>query len=96
MLMFAPPDSKEVGLAYANRSSCFLFLNMFEQYLKDIETAEKSNYLEHTKNENENLNPIMTAIRESLFSFEEHRMFAGVEKCMENMSLQRVTLESVI
>lgn len=43
-LCFAPIDSENVYLAYANRSTCFLNLKMYEKCLVDIDLAIKSNY----------------------------------------------------
>lgn len=43
-LRFAPKDSENISLAYANRSACFLKLQMHEQCLFDIELAKKANY----------------------------------------------------
>lgn len=43
-LCFAEKDSQTIGLAYANRSTCFLKMNMFRKCLGDIELAEKNKY----------------------------------------------------
>lgn len=57
-LCFAENGSKTVGLAYANRSSCFLKLKMFKKCLADIELATQNQYpprlmkkLENRKND---------------------------------------------
>lgn len=46
-LCLAPPDSELVGMAYANRSFCFLKLKMFNECLEDIKLAKQSNYPAH-------------------------------------------------
>lgn len=46
-LCYAKVSSENVSLAYANRSSCFLNLGMYEKCLVDIEMAIKANYPEH-------------------------------------------------
>ncbi|XP_031636031.1 SET and MYND domain-containing protein 4-like [Contarinia nasturtii] len=43
-LCHAEIGSKNISLAYANRSSCFLRLNMFEKCLADIELAIEAHY----------------------------------------------------
>lgn len=43
-LCFAEIDSENVGLAYANRSSSFLHLKMYNECLVDIELAKQANY----------------------------------------------------
>lgn len=46
-LCFAEPKSVNLSLAYANRSSCFLHLNMYHECLKDIEHAKEAGYPDH-------------------------------------------------
>lgn len=94
-LMFAQPDSVEIGLAYANRSACFFYMNMPNECLVDIELAKKSNYpndlMDKLDNraskcnnlEREDVKPLHTPIREPLLSFKEHEQFAGVAECLE-------------
>lgn len=43
-LCFATMGSESMGLAYANRSACFLEMKMFERCLVDIELAERNKY----------------------------------------------------
>lgn len=43
-LRFAEINTDNVGLAYANRSTCFLKLEMYDKCLVDTELAIKSNY----------------------------------------------------
>lgn len=45
-LIFAEPGTENVGLAYANRSACFIEMQMYDKCLIDIELAEKENYPE--------------------------------------------------
>lgn len=46
-LRFAEPGSEQISLAYANRSACFLKLNMYEKCLEDIKLAKAAGYPEH-------------------------------------------------
>lgn len=46
-LCLAPPGSEFAGLSYANRSICFLKLEMFDECLVDIKLAKQSSYPEH-------------------------------------------------
>lgn len=94
-LMFAQPGSEEVGLAYANRSACFFFLNMLKECLADIELAKKSNYPKHLMNklhdrvtkclnlEEKSPKSESSPIRGPTLSFEEHERFGGVAECLE-------------
>lgn len=43
-LCFAENGSKELGLAYANRATCFLNMKMFKKCLADIELAKQNQY----------------------------------------------------
>lgn len=43
-LRYATGESNNISLAYANRSSCFLQMKMYEQCLVDIELAVEANY----------------------------------------------------
>lgn len=43
-LCFAKVGSKSLGLAYANRATCFLKMNMFKKCLADIELAIENHY----------------------------------------------------
>lgn len=45
-LCLAPPGTEFVGMAYANRSICFLKLKMFSECLEDIKLARQSDYPE--------------------------------------------------
>lgn len=46
-LCFAENDSELIALAYANRSSCYLHMQMYDKCLIDIDLAKKANYPEH-------------------------------------------------
>lgn len=92
-LRLARNDSEEVGLAYANRSSCFFFLNMFSECLTDIELAKKSYYPEilvDKLNERirlcnlvmQNNQHIPKRLREPVLSFREHDEFPGAAECL--------------
>lgn len=43
-LCFAPQQSSNISLAYANRSSCFLNMKLYAEALVDIENAKKTGY----------------------------------------------------
>src|ERR1700753_3100604 len=43
-LCFAEIGTENVSLIFANRSTCFLRLKMYEKCLNDIELAKKANY----------------------------------------------------
>ncbi|XP_031623827.1 SET domain and MYND-type zinc finger protein 6-like isoform X2 [Contarinia nasturtii] len=46
-LRFAEENSRHVGMAYANRASCFYRLNMFKTALRDIEFAKTTQFPEN-------------------------------------------------
>lgn len=46
-LCYAENGSTTIGLAYANRSTCFLKLKMFKNCIADIELAKQNNYPAH-------------------------------------------------
>lgn len=43
-LRFACDDTENVSLSYANRSACFLFMEMYDRCMIDIGLAKKANY----------------------------------------------------
>lgn len=43
-LLYSESGSENISLAYANRSTCFLKLNMLDECLKDIELAKAAGY----------------------------------------------------
>lgn len=88
--------TSEMGMAYANRSACFLRLNMLEECLLDIEMAKKSNYPKHLMpklNEraakcsslmkDEQFKWEQFSVREPKLSFSEHAKLAGVADCLK-------------
>lgn len=94
-MLFSPRRSDEMALAFANRSACFLHLNMPNECLTDIELAKQSNYPQnllhklndrttkcHTLKE-KNVKPALYAMGEPVLSFAEHGTFAGVADCLE-------------
>lgn len=82
-LMFAKPNSEDVGIAYANRSACFFYLNMLKECLADIELAKENNYPKHLMQklddrikkclelEEESPKPVLLPIREEMLSFDD-------------------------
>lgn len=92
-MLFSPSD--EMGLAHANRSACFLHLNMPIQCLIDVELAKRVNCPQHlmrTLDDNaakchklreRNVQPTLFAMSEPALSFAEHGKFAGVADCLE-------------
>lgn len=94
-LRFAENDSDEMGLAYANRSSCFFHMKMLDECMVDLKLAKKSNYPAHLMYKLEK-RMIQCAsllkdkqfksqfeIYEPTLSFSEHQKFAGVADCLD-------------
>lgn len=48
-LCFAETNSETLGLAFSNRSACFLEMKMFKKCLTDIELAKNNKYPKHLK-----------------------------------------------
>lgn len=48
-LRFAKPGSEHISLGYANRATCFLKLNRYDNCLKDIDLAFEAGYPDHLK-----------------------------------------------
>lgn len=48
-LRYAENGSRNISLAYANRSLCFLKMEMFDKCIADIELAIKANYPEEMR-----------------------------------------------
>ncbi len=46
-LCYAENDSENIALAYANRSSCYIYMKLYDKCLVDIDLAKKANYPEH-------------------------------------------------
>lgn len=94
-LRLAQNDSEEVGLAYANRSSCFFHMKMLEECMVDLKLAKKTNYPSHLMPKLEKRIVQCTVLlkdekyktqfelREPTLSFSEHKKFAGVADCLE-------------
>lgn len=93
-LKLAENESEELGFAYANRSSCFFYLNFLEECMTDIELATHSNYPEHLLHKLEDcvkkctqlvriLEPNSNKFREPELSFQEHDEFPGVADCLD-------------
>lgn len=92
----AENGTSEMGMAYANRSACFLNLNMPEECLIDIEMANNSNYPEElmpklderaakckSLMKDEQFKWDQFSAREPKLSFAEHSKFAGVADCLK-------------
>lgn len=91
-ISYAENDSEALALAYANRSNCFLNLNLFQECLIDIERARigypsaKMSKLDNRKTKCMNLmNEIgnVSHVREPELSFSENGMHAGVAECLK-------------
>lgn len=93
-LKLAKNESDELGLAYANRSSCFFYLNMLAECMTDIELATKSNYPAHLLDKLEDrvkmctqliklIEPNTNEFREPFLDFDENGEFPGVADCLE-------------
>ncbi|XP_055298565.1 SET and MYND domain-containing protein 4-like [Sitodiplosis mosellana] len=93
---FAEPGTEELGLAFANRSSCFFYLNMPDECLVDIELAKRHNYPGSLMRKldarivkctelkaDEHFKPGPHDIWEPKLSFNEHKDFAGVADCLK-------------
>lgn len=86
-LCFAEKGSENFGLAYANRSLCFLKLKMYKKCLNDIKLAMNADY-PHSKMEKLNvrrafcLNQLkqgnQTEDDEPKLDFPEHELFPGI------------------
>lgn len=94
-IRLAPNNSNELGLAYANRSSCFFHLKMFDECLVDIELAKKSNYpadlLYKLNDRVSKVNYLLASKQikknghrphEPVLSFNEQKDFPGVAECL--------------
>lgn len=95
-LAWAKTESEQLGLAYANRSACFLHLNMPEECLIDIELAKKSKYPPQLMDKldgraakcaslliDERFKESRFVGREPSLNFNEHQHSAGVADCLE-------------
>lgn len=88
--------SSEMGMALANRSACFMRLNMLDECLVDIEMAKKSNYPKDlipklderaakckSLMNDEQFQWEQFSVREPKLSFSEHEKFNGVADCLK-------------
>ncbi|XP_037033180.1 SET and MYND domain-containing protein DDB_G0273589-like [Bradysia coprophila] len=87
-LCFAEIGSENVSLAYANRSACFLHLEMYDKCLTDIEMAKQANYptkLVHKLDErHEECHRLMTANkRRHELSYEADDRLPGMANVLE-------------
>lgn len=95
-LKSAANDSDEIALAYANRSACFLHLDLIEECLVDICLAKKANYPTHLMHKLEKRSVKCTNMlideefkenrfipRKFSLSYEEHSEFVGAAACLE-------------
>lgn len=87
-LRHAENGSKNISLAYANRSNCFLKLKRYNECLKDIELAKKTGYpldlmskLEQRKEECLNANGLESAQLELKLDYEPNERIP----CMANV-----------
>lgn len=86
-LCFAENDSENVALAYANRSSCYLRMEMYDKCLVDIDLAKKAKYPEHLDAKLEKRRSdcvksiddgIQSVSREAKLSYESHKDYPGL------------------
>lgn len=91
-ISYAENDSEALALAYANRSNCFLNLNLFQECLIDIERARigyPSARMTKLDNREKKCMDLMNKIgnvshvREPELSFDENGMHAGVADCLK-------------
>lgn len=94
-LIFSPYRYEEMAFAYANRSACFLHLNMPNECLVDVAWAKISNYPRHLMQnlddiaaagrvlKEKNIKPTPFAMAEPALSFAENEKFGGVADCLE-------------
>lgn len=95
-LALAKEGTADMGIAYGNRSACFFEMKMFNECLRDIDMAKKSNYPKNQLNKLElratkcqkfmndrDFMSTLPTIREPKLSFNEHAKFAGVADCLK-------------
>lgn len=95
-LAYAEIGTPQMGLAFANRSSCHIRLNMPMNAMTDIGLAKATNYpahLMHKLNEryqkclnrlvNETFQPAIFTLRNPSLSFKLHEKFDGVADCLK-------------
>lgn len=89
-LRYAKTDSQNISLAYANRSLCFLKLEMYDKCIADVELAIEANYPVETRSKlNERraycLERINTTIQISApqLDFEANENYAGISDVLD-------------
>lgn len=87
-LCYAEIGSENVSLAYANRASCFLRLEMYEKCLADIELAKRANYPKNLmpkldKRRQDCLRLMKTYEKQPKLSYEEDERFPGMANVLE-------------
>lgn len=95
-LAYAEIGTHEMGLAFANRSSCYVHMNMPLNSMTDIDLAKKANYPTHlmyklderyrkcfTRLVNETFQPAIFTLREPSLSFKCHEKFNGAADCLK-------------
>lgn len=95
-LAYAEIGTPEMGLAFANRSSCYMNLNMPLNAMTDIDLAKKSNYpaqrmckLDERYRKsfnrliNETFQPALFTLRRPRLSFERHEKFDRAADCLK-------------
>lgn len=90
-ISFAEKDSEHLALAYANRSSCFLRLQMYERCLVDIQMAKAANYPERlmTKLDDrqreclKRKSSVVTIAPEPMLSFDANEKLPGMADVLD-------------
>ncbi|XP_055296569.1 uncharacterized protein LOC129565579 [Sitodiplosis mosellana] len=95
-LALAEIGTNEMGLAFANRSACYVRMNMPMNAMTDIDLAKAANYppqLMHKLNDRyqkcflrlttETFQPAIFRVRDLRLSFNEHDKFEGVADCLK-------------
>lgn len=91
-ISYAKSNSEALALAYANRSNCFLKLELFQECLNDIALAKNAGYpstrMSKLDTREQNCKEMMTNakrsyIREPKLDFDENIMYPGVADCLK-------------
>lgn len=84
-LCFGENDSENIAYSYANRSCCYLYMNMYDKCLIDIDLATKANYPQHDKLKNRaelckrSIDSDTQAVsREAKLSYASHQDYPGM------------------
>ena len=89
---FAPNNSEELALAFANRSAVLVHLQKYKEALNDIERALGLGYPEHLKVK---LLLRKTECLASIGSSETSKAYEETLNCLENMSLDSSSMEKL-